>query len=150
MPLRRGTQAPRRVIEQFIPIPEGLDELVYDGEEDEDDEWFDVDEDDSDRKPTKKKKKKKKKKKNTNKKGKKKNKNKRKKRRRKRGKDEDRGKKDINTPRTLTIVKQKLRTKADGSQVVDIVVEVDKINRADKYEFRTTKKDTGKTTVIEG
>jgi hypothetical protein len=43
-----------------------------------------------------------------------------------------------------------LRTKADGSQTVDVVVEVDKVKAADKYEFRVTKRDTGKTTVITG
>lgn len=115
----------------------------------EDDLWFDVDEDDSD--PHKKKKKKKKKKhKKKKKKGKKKHNKKHKKKKKKKGKDDDRGKSSIGTPKHLEIVKQIMRTKQDGSQVVDVVVEVDKISKADKYEFRVTRKDTGNTTVVGG
>lgn len=150
MPLRRITQSPRRVISPMFSIPEGLEDLVYDEDPTESELWFDVDEDDSDPTHKKKKKKKKKKHKKKKKKGKKKNKNKKKKKHKKKSpkKDPDKGKAGTRTPQTLKIVKQTLRTKQDGSQVIDIVVEVEKVKAADKYEFRMTKRDTGKTTVI--
>lgn len=66
------------------------------------------------------------------------------------GKFEPGSKEKIGTPKTLTIVSQKIMTKPDGSQVVDIIVDVDKIMKADTYEFRVTNKRTGKTTVIGG
>jgi transposase len=151
MPLRRNSQPPRRVIEPLFPIPDGLEDLVYDGEPAEDELWFDVDEDDSDPATKHKKKKKKKKHKKKKQKGKKKHKHKKKKgKKHKKKKDDDKGKDHIRSPKTFRIAKQIMRTKADGSQVVDVTVEVDKIARADKYEFRLTKKDTGKTTVITG
>jgi transposase len=151
MPLRRNSQPPRRVIEPIFPIPDGLEDLVYDEEPAEDELWFDVDEDDSDPTHKKHKKKKKKKHKKKKKKGKKKHKHKKKKGKKgKKKKDDDKGKKGTNTPKAFKIVKQILRTKADGSQTVDVVVEVDKVKAADKYEFRVTKRDTGKTTVITG
>lgn len=51
-------------------------------------------------------------------------------------------------PRTFKIVKQTIRTKKDGSQVVDLTVEVEAVMGAEKYEFRLTNKDTGKSTVV--
>ena len=149
MPLRRNSQAPKRIIDPLFPIPEGLEDLAYDGITKEDDLWFDPEEAD-DEVGKKKKKKKKKKHKKKKKKGKKKNKNKNKKKKKKKNKDDDKGKDNIKAPKTFRIDKQTLRTKADGSQVVDVVVEVEKISKADKYEFRLTKTDSGKTTVITG
>lgn len=51
-------------------------------------------------------------------------------------------------PKTFKIVKQTIRTLKDGSQVVDLTVEVEAVKGADKYEFRLTNKDTGKSTVV--
>ena len=51
-------------------------------------------------------------------------------------------------PKTFSIIKQTIRTKADGSQVVDLTVEVEAVKGAEKYEFRLTNKDTGKSTVV--
>lgn len=39
----------------------------------------------------------------------------------------------------LTVVSQVLRRAADGTQVVDLVVEVDDVPGINKYEFRVTK-----------
>lgn len=39
----------------------------------------------------------------------------------------------------LTVVSQTLRRGSDGSQVVDIVVEIDTVPGTTKYEFRVTK-----------
>lgn len=159
MAVARRTPRPGvRVISPVFDIPEGLEDLVYDEDADDlssDDDLEDyVEADDKDPKKKKKRKKKKKKRKKRKKKGKgkKKDKDKGKKGKEKKDKDGGRkgGKRDLNTPGSLEIVKQVIRTKADGSQVVDITVDVDKISRADKYEFRVTKKDTGKTTVVNG
>ena len=154
MVVRRTPRPGVRVISPVFDIPEGLEDLVYD--EDSDDLTTDDDLEDyveaDDTNPKKKKKRKKKRKKKG--KGKKKDKGKKKGKKDKGKKDKDNdgkgGKRDLNTPGSLEIVKQFIRTKADGSQVVDVTVDVDKISRADKYEFRITKKDTGKTTVVEG
>lgn len=51
-------------------------------------------------------------------------------------------------PKTFKVVKQTIRTKADGSQVVDLTVEVEYVKGAEKYEFRITNKDTGKSTIV--
>lgn len=51
-------------------------------------------------------------------------------------------------PKTFKIIKQTIRTKADGSQVVDLTVEVESVQGAEKYEFRLTNKDTGKSTIV--
>lgn len=51
-------------------------------------------------------------------------------------------------PTTFRVVKQTIRTKADGSQVVDLTVEVESVDGAEKYEFRLTNKDTGKSTIV--
>lgn len=149
MPLRRNAQPQKRVIDPRFPIPEGLGDLEYVNTKDESDIWYDPElepEDDADKDPQKKKKKKKKKRKkkgkNKNKKG-----NKKKEGKKKKDRDEDRGRKGINTPKSLEVLKQKMRTKADGSQVVDVTLEVDRILKANKYEFRITKKDTGRTTI---
>jgi hypothetical protein len=45
------------------------------------------------------------------------------------------------TPNALTVVEQIIRTLPDGSQVVDVVVEVDDVEGAVKYEFRIVKAD---------
>lgn len=57
---------------------------------------------------------------------------------------------DIAIPRTFKIVTQKINTRTDGSQFVDLVVEVDSIPKATGYEFRVTATATGKTTVFTG
>jgi transposase len=160
MAVRRTPRPGVRVIAPVFDIPEGLEDLVYDEDSDDltaDDDLEDyVEADDKNPKKKKKKKKKKKRKKKRKKKGKgkKKNKGKKKGKKGKGKKDKDNdgkgGKRDLNTPGSLEIVKQVIRTKKDGSQVVDVTVDVDKISRADKYEFRITKKDTGKTTVVDG
>lgn len=51
-------------------------------------------------------------------------------------------------PKSFKVVNQKIRTKDDGSQVVDITVEVEKVKGATKYEFRITNKDTGTSTIV--
>lgn len=151
MPLHRTATPVKRQVDYMFPIPEGLADLTYPEvppEEDgllEDADDFEEEAPEPGRKKRVKKKRKHRKKK---KKGKRKNKDKDKKKRRKKDKDDDRGKADPRTPRDLTIVRQTMRTKRDGSQVVDVVVQVDKVRAADKYEFRITKKDTGVTTVV--
>ena len=129
MAIRRNGRARERVVSQMFHIPEGLEDVIY-SVEDETDLWFDPEDEppDEDEKASKKKK----------------NKNKKKK---KNKDDNDKGKRGINTPKTFDIIKQVIRTKADGSQVIDLTVEVDRIIKANKYEFRLTKKDTGKTTT---
>jgi hypothetical protein len=153
---RRTPRPSQRVVPHVFDIPLGVEDLVYDDDSEELDDESDVD--DYDEEPQDKTKKKKKKKKKKRKKRKKK-KGKKKKNKGKGKKKKDKGKKDKggpvkdkgpNTPSSLEVVKQVIRTKNDGSQVVDLTVDVDKIGRADKYEFRVTKKDTGKTTVVGG
>lgn len=56
----------------------------------------------------------------------------------------------VGTPKTFKVVSQKITTRPDGSQFVDIAVEIDKVANATGYEFRVTATATGKTTVYEG
>lgn len=150
MPMHRTAQPPKRIIEPIFAIPEGLNDLAHPDLPREEDLWFDVDEDDSDdpEAPVTHPAKKKKKKRRAKPKGKRKQRHRR--RRKRNRKDDHKGDRGPNTPKDLKIVRQIMRTKADGSQLVDLVVEVDRIARADKYEFRVTKKDTGKTTIVGG
>lgn len=148
---RRTPRQAQRVIPHIFDIPEGVQDLVYDDDSDELADESDVDDFDEEKKDKTKKKRKKKKKK--------KKKKRKKKGKKKKNKGKGKGKKDRGGPgkdkgptfpRSFEVVKQVIRTKKDGSQVVDLTVDVDKIPRADKYEFRVTKKDTGKTTVVNG
>lgn len=132
----------------MFSIPEGMEELEYLDESFEDDDDFSGEEDDevddSPASPTTPKK-------NQPPKGKKpKKKKKAPAPKRKPKGDPNKGNGKIGTPKTLVIVSQRVITRPDGSQVVDVVVDVDKIANADKYEFRVTNKRTGKTTVIGG
>lgn len=45
----------------------------------------------------------------------------------------------VETPEILGIVSQTIRTKDDGSQVVDVIVEVEDIPGVSKYEVRVAK-----------
>lgn len=147
MPLHRTLQAPKRVVSPNFPIPDGLEDVVHDDSILEDDLWQDPEDDDDDPE-TRKKSTKKVKRKRVKKKVKRRNRKKDKKKKRKKRKDDHKGNRGVGTPKTLQIVKQTVRTKADGSQVVDILVEVEKKAAADTYQFRLTKKDTGVTTVV--
>ena len=152
MSIRRNGTAKKRVIPALFPIPAGTDVFEYEEEEEDDEGDYDDDDDPEDKKKKKKKKKRKKKKKKKKRK-KKKGKNKGKKGKGKKGKKKKEGKDDQkrpNSPKTLEVVKQTIRTKKDGSQVVDLTVDVDRIGRADKYEFRVVKKDNGNVKVITG
>jgi hypothetical protein len=120
MVVRRNIHPQKRIVAPQFAIPEGLVDLEYDPNAPDDDLLFDVDEDDDDD-PVKKKKKKK-------------------------GQDDD-DKGPRRGVEGLHVVKQILRTKPDGSQTVDVTVELDKVRGTDKYEFRITRKDTGKTTI---
>jgi len=55
---------------------------------------------------------------------------------------------DVAVPKGLKVVEQHIHTHPDGSQTVDVVLEVDKVAGADYYELRVTRRDNGKTTVI--
>lgn len=152
MALKRINQKTKSKIDPMFYIPDGIEELEYlDTSLEEDETDLSDDDDDIDaggvvsptppkkkdtKKPNKKPKKKAPKKKPVPK---------------KKGKGEPNKNNDkLGTPKTLVIVKQTVTTRTDGSQVVDVVVDVDKIMKADKYEFRVTNKKTGKTTVIGG
>ena len=142
---RRTLRSKKREIEAFLDLPPGLEEEFIRKETEDPDELYDPtmdfdddedgDADDGGKEKDKKKKKKKKKKGGGG-----------------GGKGKDKGEKPprINTPTGFKVVKQVIRQKADGSQIVDLVVEVNKMGRADKYEFRITKADTGKSTVQRG
>lgn len=145
--------ARKKILSHRFPVPLGTDIFEYDDDVEIGDEG-DFDDEDDEEKPVKKKKKKKKKrkkkkKKKGKKKGKKGGKGKKKGKKGKKKKD-DKEEKRVNSPKTLDVVKQTIRTKKDGSQVVDLTVDVDKIGRADKYEFRVVKKDNGNVQVING
>lgn len=45
----------------------------------------------------------------------------------------------LDVPGTFTIVSQTVRTAANGQQVVDIVIDVEEVDNAVKYEVRMTK-----------
>lgn len=60
--------------------------------------------------------------------------------------DEERSK--PRTPRSFRVIKQNVRTRTDGSQVVDLTVEVETVPFADRYEFRITNNDTGRSTIV--
>jgi len=148
MSIRRVGNARKRVLSSRFPVPLGTDTFEYDDDVEIGDEGDFDDEDDDDDEPKKKKRKKKKKKKKRKKKGKKKGGKKGKKGKRKKKDKDDKEQKRVNSPKSLEVVKQTIRTKRDGSQVVDLTVDVDKIGRADKYEFRVVKKDNGNVQVI--
>lgn len=142
MVARKTIRNTPRIVDFIFEIPEGLQDVAYDDEfNDADDE--DLNDDGSDEEdeapPTEKPKKKNNKKKN------------KKKKKKKKDKKDNKDKDDhTDFPRSLRVVKQVIRTKKDGSQVVDLTVDVQRIGGADKYEFKITKKDTGQTTVING
>lgn len=143
--------ARKKILSTRFPVPLGTDVFEYDDDAEIGDEG-DMDDEDEPKKKKKKRKKKKRRKKKRRK-GKKKGKGKGKKRGKKgKGKRKKDTKEDkrVNSPKTLEVVKQTIRTKKDGSQVVDLTVDVDKIGRADKYEFRVVKKDNGNVKVING
>lgn len=149
MAIRRAGTRRKRVISHRFPIPFGTDAFEYDDDAEWGDEGDADDDDDDEETPAKKKKKKKKRKKKKRKnKGKKKGKGGKKKRKGKKERDDKDKNKRVNTPKTLEVVKQTIRTKGDGSQVVDLTVDVDRIGRADKYEFRVVKKDNGNVRIV--
>lgn len=53
--------------------------------------------------------------------------------------DEDESSDELDVPGTFVIVSQTVRTGADGSQVVDVVIDVEEVDGAVKYEVRITK-----------
>lgn len=53
--------------------------------------------------------------------------------------DEDESSDELDVPGTFVIVSQTVRTAPDGSQVVDVVIDVEEVEGAAKYEVRITK-----------
>ena len=53
--------------------------------------------------------------------------------------DDDYDDEELGVPGTFTIVSQTVHNAPDGSQVVDVVVEVEDVDGAVKYEVRITK-----------
>lgn len=46
---------------------------------------------------------------------------------------------ELEVPGTFEVISQTIRTAADGSQVVDVIIDVEEVEGADKYEIRITK-----------
>jgi hypothetical protein len=53
--------------------------------------------------------------------------------------DEDESSDELDVPGTFVIISQTVRTAPDGSQVVDVVIDVEEVEGAEKYEVRITK-----------
>lgn len=53
--------------------------------------------------------------------------------------DEDEAGDILDVPGTYVIVSQTVRTAPDGTQVVDVVIDVEEVEGAEKYEVRITK-----------
>lgn len=53
--------------------------------------------------------------------------------------DDDINDEELATPGTYVIVSQTVRTAQDGTQVVDVVIDVEEVDGAEKYEVRITK-----------
>lgn len=53
--------------------------------------------------------------------------------------DEDEIDDELGVPGTFSIISQTVRTAPDGTQVVDIVIDVEEVEGAVKYEVRITK-----------
>jgi hypothetical protein len=53
--------------------------------------------------------------------------------------DEDSDDEELAVPGTYVIVSQTVRTAPDGTQVVDVVIDVEEVDGAEKYEVRITK-----------
>lgn len=53
--------------------------------------------------------------------------------------DEDESGDGLDVPGTFEIISQTVRTAPDGSQVIDIVIDVEEVENAVKYEVRITK-----------
>jgi hypothetical protein len=53
--------------------------------------------------------------------------------------DEDYVEDELGVPGVFTIVSQTVRTAPDGTQVIDVVVDVEDIDGAESYELRVTK-----------
>ena len=53
--------------------------------------------------------------------------------------DEDDNDEELQVPGTFEIVSQTVRTSPDGSQVIDVVIDVEDVDGAVKYEVRITK-----------
>jgi|SRR6478609_20028 len=53
--------------------------------------------------------------------------------------DEDSDDTELEVPGTYVILSQTVRTAPDGTQVVDVVIDVEEIEGAEKYEVRITK-----------
>ena len=53
--------------------------------------------------------------------------------------DDDINDDELATPGTYVIISQTVRTAPDGTQVVDVVIDVEEVEGAEKYEVRMTK-----------
>lgn len=53
--------------------------------------------------------------------------------------DDDVNDDELGVPSSFVIISQTVRTAPDGSQVVDVVIDVEEIPGASNYEFRVTK-----------